>query len=201
MLLKLNLPSFNPWSSKVDWDKFGDEYNSIKLLRHHLSNDVLQWLDTAGLKPISCNMLTVFSQKSPPIFVDAPWCEIDNHAKLIWVYDVPVEYTWYDIVEPLGVENQDNLLVNPGDYEESKWNDPPTGWVVNPDVLKVAGSEIIQAGEAVLVNAGIPHTLKVTSEARAKLFTIGIDESSKILPAVNGMTFDGAKEILCTQPT
>lgn len=201
MLLKINLPSFNPWSSKVDWDKFGDEYNSIKLLRQHLSNDVLQWLDTAGLKPISCSMLTVFPNKTPPIFVDAPWCEIDNHAKIIWVYDVPVEYTWYKITEPLGIENQDNLLVNPGEYEEAKWSDPPTGWVVNPEKLEIAGTEIIQPGECVILNMGIPYTLKVSSDARAKLFSIGIENKSKLLPAVNGITFDDAKEILCTQPT
>jgi hypothetical protein len=146
-------------------------------------------------------MQTIFPNKTPPIFVDAPWCEIDNHAKLVWVYDVPVVYTWYNINEPLGHENQDKLLINPGDYEESKWDDTPIGWVVNPDVLTVAGSETIQAGEAVLLNAGIPYTLQVTSEARAKIFTIGIEHVSRILPSVNGMTFDEAKEKLYTQST
>jgi hypothetical protein len=200
MLLKLNLPSFNPWSSKVDWDNFGDEYDSVKLLRHHISKDALDWIDTTELKPISCHIQTVFPNKTPPMFIDAPWCTVDNHTRLFWVYDVPVVYTWYNITEPLGAENQDNLIMNPGEYEEAKWSDPPTGWIAKPDVLEVAGSEIINPGEVALVNIGIPHTFKVTSEARARMFSIGMEDKSRII-SLNGTTFDNAREKICSQPT
>jgi hypothetical protein len=201
MLHKINSSIANPWSNIVDWKAFGEEYNSIKLTRKHLSNETLEWLEAVGLKAISCNMLTVFPDKNPPMFINSQWCETDNHAKLFWVFDIPIEYTWYKIKVPLGVDNQDALIANPGTYEEAKFNDPPTGWVVNPDVLEVGGTEVIMPGEVALLNIGIPHTIKVTTAARAKVFTIGIENKNKFVSAVNGMPFDEAKEILCSAQT
>jgi hypothetical protein len=201
MLHKINCPTTIPWSKLVDWKAFGDDYNSIKLTRKHLSNEILDWLDAAGVKPISCNMLTVFPDKSPPMFINSEWCQADNHAKLYWVYDVPIEYTWYKFTTPLGIDNQEALIANPGEYEECKFNDPPTGWVVRQDALEIAGTEVIMPGQVTLLNIGTAHTIKVTSAARAKVFCIGIESKENYVSRVNGMPFNAALQSLCTQST
>lgn len=194
MIIEINPPVEKPYSETSKWLSFGNEYDAVKLLRKDLSTDLCAWLDSIGVIPTSASMFTLFPGKIPPILVDAPYCEQDDHARIYWVYDAPVHFTWYSISAPLGIENIESLIGVEPEHEERKFKDPFTGWYPNPDILIEEGNYTIQPNTCVLINAGIPIKTICEGSKPAKVFSIGF-VANNVNPMYNngnGMKYQDA---------
>jgi hypothetical protein len=185
-----------PYSDKSGWDLFGDKYDAVDLIRKDISDECLEWLDSIGLKPINCTMLTVFPEKTPPIVIDSNLCEQDNHSRLYWVYDAPLKIMWYEVSVPLGIENIDDLVGVKPDSEEDKFTGPFTGWYPKPEVLVKKGEVIVKPNTCVLVNAGSPILAVSTTDVRSKVFAIGILQKDRSSFGSNGIKFEEAIKIV-----
>ena len=182
-----------PYSEKSNWNLFGNNYNAVDLSYADISEECLVWLDSLELKPITCTMLTVYPGKLPPITIDSKLCEQDNHARLYWVYDAPLKFSWYEVSVPLGIENRDILVGVKPECEEDKFDGPFTGWYPNPDLLVLKGETIIEPNTCVLINAGSPIRAVSMTDIRSKVFAVGILQKNKnFLNNTNGISFDEA---------
>jgi hypothetical protein len=177
-----------PYSEKSNWNSFGDVYNAVDLTRKDISDECLVWLDSLKLKPVNCTMLTVFPGKLPPITIDSNLCEQDNHARLYWVYDAPLKFSWYEISVPFGIGNFDTLVSVKPECEEDKFDGPFTGWYPNPELLVLKDEVIIEPNTCVLINAGSPIRAVSTTNVRSKVFAVGILQKDRSSLS-NGMPF------------
>lgn len=196
MLKIINPPVQHPYSEKSKWHSFGDTYDAVDLTRRDISEECLEWLDSINLKPITCSMLTVFPDKIPPIVIDSPLCEQDNHARVYWVYDAPVKFTWYEVDHPLGMDHFDDLLGFKPACEENDFTSPFTGWFPKPELLVQKGEQIVEPNTCVLVNAGSPILAVATTPVRSKIFAVGIIQKNKNPLGTNGITFEEAVKIV-----
>jgi hypothetical protein len=200
MITQIDTNVSEPWSTikrglkEVTWQKFGDEYDAVTLNRKDLSPELVEWLGTMNLTPISASMFTLFPGKIPPVLVDSPYCEVDDHARLYWVYDAPVHFTWYKINEELSMENAEKIIGLRNAGEEDNFKNPFTGWYPKPEVLIEQEPFIIQPNTCVLLNAGIPIKTIVEGNKRAKVFSVGFCESDRnhLYNNGNGMKYQDA---------
>lgn len=190
-----------PWSNDQKWDSFGDKYDAVKLMRKDLSTDLCNWLDSIGVVPINATMFTLFPGKIPPILVDAPYCEQDDHVRIYWVYNSPVHHTWYSFNQPLGIDNYENLIGLQPETEERTFKDPFTGWFPKEEALIEEGNIIIEPDTCVLLNAGIPIKTICEGAKPAKIFSIGFCSKEWNLMYNNGHGMKYQDALKCIQPT
>ena len=192
MISKLNIPVSIPWTKKAKWEEFGDKFDLVELDGNHISIELRQLLSSMNLKVVACSKFAVFPNTTQTMYVDSPWCEVDNHSRIVWVDGADVEITWYDITEPLGLENIEKLFDVKTQTDDDTFTDKRQGWIVKRDVLKEVKREVIKAGEIALINAGVPHTITAITPVRAKLYLVGVERENKIVVDNNGMVSSDA---------
>ncbi len=192
MITHLNLPVSIPWTAKTNWESFGDTFDMVEMDGKDISADLRKFMSDLKIQPIALSKFAVFPDKKQTIYVDAPWCEINSHTRIIWVDGADIQITWFDITEELGLDNIDKLFGIKEKTDDDNFTNPKTGWVVNPAVLKVKRKEVVKSGEVVLINAGVPYIVEAITPVRAKLYVLGVEKENRVVNDRNGLPYDDA---------
>jgi hypothetical protein len=195
MITKLNLPVSVPWTAKCKWENFGDTFNREELDGPRIAGELREFLASLNLKIIHCSRISIHPNKTQSMYVDSPWCEVDNHSNIIWVDGADVEITFYKITEPLGLDNIEKLFDVKEETDDDSFSYKKRGWIVKKEILVETERKVVKAGEIALINAGIPYLITSPTPVRSKLFVIGIERANKIVIDTNGMTYQEAQNI------
>lgn len=190
MIYRLDIPVSIPWTNKTKWEEFGENYDLVELDGLHISKELREFLYSLDLKPTYCSKFTVFPNKKQNVYVNSPWCEVDNHARILWIDGADIQITWYDITTELGLDNISTLFAANTESSDVNFTDNRKGWVINPDIIVESKKEIVKSGEVVLINAGQPIKIESATDVRAKIFSVGFHKEKQVVTIDNGLPFD-----------
>jgi len=195
----------NPFSKIYSWDKMPDKYSSEGLLRKHLSQELLGWLESMDIYISEARAVNLFPSTTVPILVQADFCTIGSSAKVLIICpeDATILYNKYVVKDEIevSVDNYESLLSNPGDIEETKFNVLPKGWNISPDAVTLDSSTELVAGDTYILETGTPHTITCRDDCRTRYLELAIYNRNTFLPDVHGISYNAAKDLLCTPKT
>jgi len=195
----------NPFSKFYSWDKMPDKYSSESLTRKQFSEELLGWLESMDLYIAEARAVNLFPSTTVPILVQADFCTIGSSAKLLIICpeDATILYNKYVVKDGIevSVDNYESLLSNPGDIEETKFKTIPQGWNISPDAVILDSSTEIVAGDTYLLETGTPHSITCRDNCRTRYIELSIYNRNTFVPDVYGISYNAAKDLLCTPKT